>query len=73
MAFSESADSLKMEATTEPKERLASLFIRCNNKDLVNERKQFLRVGEGCFESLVVVSLVEKRNAIAFCVDGAYF
>lgn len=73
VTFSENAETLKMEALAEPKERLASLVIKAGGKELVNERKQCLRVGEGCFESLVVVSLVEKRSLIAFCIDGAYF
>lgn len=71
--FSESAETLKMEGSSEPKERLASLVIKSGGKELVNERKQFLRFGEGSFESLVIASLVEKRNALAFCIDGAYF
>jgi hypothetical protein len=47
-----------MEASSEPKERLASLVIKSGGKMLVNERKQCLRFGEGSFESLVIASLV---------------
>jgi hypothetical protein len=49
VTFAENTETLKMEALAEPKERLASLVIKSNNRELVNERKQYLRFGEGCF------------------------